>query len=64
VLNQRHAKRYDEIMAQLRAFADTPEARQYFSRYNLGGYRALEPRELVALEPYANEVRLTLKQPK
>ena len=64
VLNQRHAKRYDEIMAQLRAFAETPEAKQYFNRYNLGGYRALEPRELVALEPYANEVRLTLKQGK
>lgn len=64
VLNQRHAKRYDDILAQLRAFADTPEAKQYFSHYNLGGYRALEPRELVALEPYANEVRLTLKQGK
>jgi phosphonate transport system substrate-binding protein len=64
VLNQRNAKRYDEIMAQLHAFAGTPDAKQYFSRYNLGGYRALEPRELVALEPYANEVRLMLKQAK
>jgi phosphonate transport system substrate-binding protein len=63
VLNARHAKRKAEIAAALWAFSETPEARQYFSKYLLGGYRPLEPRELVALEPYANEVRLTLTQP-
>jgi phosphonate transport system substrate-binding protein len=63
VLNARHAKRKAEISAALWAFAETPEARQYFAKYQLAGYRPLEPRELVALEPYANEVRLTLTQP-
>jgi phosphonate transport system substrate-binding protein len=64
VLNARHAKRQADISATLWAFADTPEAKAYFARHKLGGYRALEPRELVALDPYANEVRLTLKQGK
>jgi phosphonate transport system substrate-binding protein len=63
-LNGRHAKRKEVILAALWAFAETAEAKQYFARYKLGGYRPLEPRELVALEPYANEVRLTLKQGK
>jgi phosphonate transport system substrate-binding protein len=63
VLNGRHAKRKAEIAAALWAFAETPEAQHYFAKYLLGGYRSLEPRELVALEPYANEVRLTLTQP-
>lgn len=62
VLNSRHARRSEQISAALWAFADTPQAKQYFTKYQLGGYRALEPRELVALEPYANEVRLTLHQ--
>jgi phosphonate transport system substrate-binding protein len=63
VLNARHAKRKAEISAALWTFSETPEAKQYFAKYQLGGYRPLEPRELVALEPYANEVRLTLIQP-
>jgi phosphonate transport system substrate-binding protein len=61
LLNARHQRDQAAISAALWAFADTPEAKQYFTKYKLGGYRALEPRELVALEPYANEVRLTLK---
>ncbi len=64
MLNARHARQQDSIVAALWAFAATPEAKQYFARYQLGGYRALEARELVALEPYANEVRLVLKQGK
>jgi phosphonate transport system substrate-binding protein len=63
-LNGRHAKQKDQIEKALWAFAETPEAKQYFAKYKLGGYRALEPRELVALEPYANEVRVELKQGK
>jgi len=43
---------------------ETDQAKQYFARYQLGGYRALEPRELIAMEPYANEVRMVLRQPK
>lgn len=64
VLNQRHAKQREAILAALWAFADTAEGKQYFAKYKLGGYRSLEPRELVAMDPYANEVRTTLKQGK
>jgi phosphonate transport system substrate-binding protein len=64
VLNAKLAKQADAITAALWAFAATPEAKQYFARYKLDGYRALEPRELVALEPYANEVRMALKSGK
>lgn len=61
LLNGRQAAAQAAVSSALWAFAETPEGRQYFARYKLGGYRALEPRELVALEPYANEVRQTLK---
>ncbi|MFZ4479163.1 MAG: PhnD/SsuA/transferrin family substrate-binding protein [Rhodoferax sp.] len=64
MLNSRHAKQQERILAALWAFADTTPARQYFARYQLGGYRPLEARELVAMEPYANEVRLVLRQGK
>ncbi len=60
LLNGRHGKQKAALLAALWAFADTPEAKQYFARHKLGGYRALEPRELSALDPYANEVRMTL----
>lgn len=63
-LNKRNAAQREQISAALWAFAETEEARQYFSRYKLEGYRRLEPRELVAMEPYANEVRQTLRQEK
>ncbi len=62
LLNARHAKQQQAIVSALWAFAETADAKQYFARYKLGGYRLLEPRELVALEPYANEVRLALRQ--
>lgn len=61
VLNRRHAALRDQIVAALWDFAETPVAQQYFATYKLGGYRKLEPRELVAMEPYANEVRKVLK---
>lgn len=60
LLNARHGKEKDAVVAALWAFADSADAREYFARYKLGGYRALEPRELVAMEPYANEVRQEL----
>ena len=62
MLNARHAARRDAILAELWAFAQTEPAKQYFARHQLGGYRALEPRELVAMEPYANEVRQELQR--
>ena len=61
MLNARHAGSQAAISDALWSFAQTPEAKAYFARYKLGGYRALEPRELVAMEPYANEVRSELK---
>lgn len=64
MLNARHAAQIGSTMATLWAFADTPPAKQYFAKHKLGGYRALEPRELIVLEPYANEVRVVLKQGK
>lgn len=64
VLNKRNAASKGKIDAALWAFAETTEAQQYFSKYKLEGYRKLEPRELVAMEPYANEVRQTLKEKK
>ena len=62
LLNARHAALRERLMAALWAFADTPDAKAYFSRYKLDGYRALEPRELLAMEPYAAEVRQELRQ--
>jgi phosphonate transport system substrate-binding protein len=61
LLNRRHSGLKEIVDAALWAFAETPEAKQYFARYKLEGYRKLEPKELNAMEPYANEVRQTLK---
>lgn len=64
LLNKRNAALKDKIVEALWAFATTPEAADYFTRYALDGYRKLEPRELLAMEPYANEVRKTIRQGK
>lgn len=61
MLNRRHAALKERLLASLWEFAETPAAQQYFATYKLGGYRPLEPRELVGMEPYANEVRVVLK---
>lgn len=61
LLNARHAGRREAITRALWAFAETPEAKEYFAKYKLGGYRPLGARELNEMEPYANEVRQTLK---
>lgn len=63
LLNGRLAARQEAVSAALWAFAGTPEGQAYFEKYRLGGYRSLEPRELFAMEPYANEVRMALKAP-
>lgn len=64
LLNKRHAAIKDKVISLLWAFAETPEAQQYFQKYKLDGYRKLDPRELVEMTPYANEVRQALKQSK
>ncbi len=62
LLNKRHAAMKERINSLLWAFAETPEAQQYFQKYKLVGYRKLDSRELVEMTPYANEVRQALKQ--
>ena len=62
LLNKRHAGMKERINSLLWAFAETPEAQQYFQKYKLVGYRKLDSRELVEMTPYANEVRQALKQ--
>lgn len=62
MLNGRRAAQKETILAALWGFADTTEASQYFTRHKLGGYRALGVRELVEMDPYANEVRQVLRQ--
>ena len=64
VLNKRASPLRDKVDAALWAFSETPEAKQYFAKYKLDGYRKLEPKELLAMAPYANEVRQVLKQAK
>lgn len=64
VLNARHMKLKESIMAALWSFADTAEAKAYFDKHRLGGYRALGARELVEMDPYANEVRQVLNKEK
>lgn len=62
LLNKRNAAIKTKVEEVLWAFSATPEATEYFSKYNLDGYRRLEARELLAMEPYANEVRKAIKQ--
>jgi phosphonate transport system substrate-binding protein len=64
VLNKRNSSFKDKLDAALWAFSETAEAKQYFAKYKLDGYRKLEPKELLAMAPYANEVRQVLKQAK
>jgi phosphonate transport system substrate-binding protein len=64
VLNKRNGAIKEKVDAALWAFSETPEAKQYFLKFKLDGYRKLEPRELLAMAPYANEVRQVLKQGK
>jgi phosphonate transport system substrate-binding protein len=61
VLNRRNASLKERVDLALWSFAETPEAKQYFNKYKLDGYRKLEPKELFAMAPYANEVRQVLK---
>lgn len=61
MLTPRLASRRSEILDALSGFAATPEARAYFERHRLGGYRPIGDRELLEMAPYANEVRQALK---
>ena len=61
VLNKRQLARKDKIDAALAAFAESAEGRVYFDKYKLEGYRKLRPKELEAMDPYAQEVRQSLQ---
>lgn len=60
MLNGRHQAGRVAILDALWAFSRSESAHRYFARYRLGGYRALDERELNEMEPYANEVRQAL----
>jgi phosphonate transport system substrate-binding protein len=57
LLNSSNAALQKKINATLWAFAETPEAKQYFEANKLEGYRKLHTNELKEMDPYANEVR-------
>jgi phosphonate transport system substrate-binding protein len=61
LLNKRHGARKDMIDSALAKFGGSAEGRAYFEKFKLEGYRALRPKELQAMDPYADEVRKTLK---
>jgi phosphonate transport system substrate-binding protein len=62
VLDPGQAPQKDRILKALWAFADSEAGRQYFEKNKLEGYRALRRRELESMDPYASEVRQTLRQ--
>lgn len=61
VLDKRHAARRAQVEDALWGFAETPEARAYFDKTRLDGYRRLEAGELEVMDPYAARVRQTLE---
>lgn len=61
MLNKRHAASKDKIDATLVNFANSAEGKTYLDKYKLEGYRKLKPKELEAMDPYADEVRQALK---
>lgn len=61
VLNHQQLARKPALEAALQSFAQSEAGKTYFARYKLDGYRALKPKELEAMDPYASEVRSTLK---
>ncbi|MFD2233533.1 phosphate/phosphite/phosphonate ABC transporter substrate-binding protein [Phaeospirillum tilakii] len=61
LLNRRLAGQRPAIDAALDTFAASPAGQRYFETTALGGYRAVRPEELSALEPFAREVRAILE---
>lgn len=62
MLNGRYAHRQKAIDAALWSFAESESGWEYFAKHKLGGYRKIGPRELVAMDAYAAEVRAELKK--
>jgi phosphonate transport system substrate-binding protein len=61
VLNQRQLPKKAAIDIALASYAQSEEGRAYFAKYKLNGFRQLLPKELNAMDPYAAEVRQSLK---
>ncbi len=61
VLNQRQLAKKAVIDAALASFAQSEEGQSYFAKYKLKGFRQLQAKELNAMDPYAAEVRQSLK---
>jgi len=61
VLNARNTAQKAKFETALWGFAGSPEGKTYFEANKLEGYRRLKPTELKAMDPYAAEVRSTLK---
>jgi phosphonate transport system substrate-binding protein len=61
MLNKRQSPRKDKIDAALAGFAESTPGKAYFEKYKLEGYRKLKAKELEAMDPYAAQVRQTLR---
>jgi len=61
LLNKRWVSRRKVVDQALWSFARSPDGQAYFEQNKLEGYRALKPRELEAMEPYAAETRKVLQ---
>ncbi|MDE2417694.1 MAG: phosphate/phosphite/phosphonate ABC transporter substrate-binding protein [Burkholderiales bacterium] len=61
MLNKRQSANMSRIENALSTFADSAEGKAYFAKYKLDGYRKLKPNELVSMDPYAKEVRQSLR---
>jgi len=61
-LNGRNAALAGTIEAAVWSFARTEAGKRYFSQYKLKGYRTLRPRELESMDPYADDLRKTLRR--
>jgi phosphonate transport system substrate-binding protein len=62
MLNPRQTAKKESLLKELWAFSASDSGRQYFEKNNLEGYRLLRKRELESMDPYAAEVRHTLRQ--
>jgi phosphonate transport system substrate-binding protein len=61
VLNSRQQARKALVDSALQSFAQSVEGQAYFAKYKLIGFRSLFPKELELMDPYAAEVRQSLK---
>jgi phosphonate transport system substrate-binding protein len=61
MLNKRQETNKGKIDSTLANFGNSSEGKAYFEKYKLDGYRQIKPKELEAMDPFADEVRQALK---